>query len=775
MKNNTELTPIPQNYKNNIDWILKSYFDQGISFSNGFQKDAIQNAVGARATDRWDNWNCDISLIKNDIGLFVVVEDTGTVGLSGKNYTSKEIQDMMANGEKLKSDERLARFTSMFNSGGNETGGGLYGAGKSVYSAASNDYTYYFDSLRADGLYVANANKCGQVYDKAFENEDAQRFIKENTGLNPKETIGTRIIIFNPKEELINSIDTGEINKFIEESWWLIINRLDNNSSITVNNKQIVIPEELMKENAIHSFDLPFAEQYQDYHRVKHLGFYIFDEEIPYIWQGVSYYRKGMKIGEVELKDIPEKIEGKYWGYVEVDKEWEEELSEVEDSIHFGVSKNKKIKVCYQNLKKYCQNKIREKLIEWKYIKDIENENKKLDKELKDIADNIQNLFDKLGFENLGVGGKRPDFDVRWQDINYPNENSEKVTFGDILTFAARITSTYSTDKTFKYKLETIHKETGEVLSVLDENKITIKANSFEKIELPTLMVNDENSKKEAENRIRLTVKVPGSNKERIKELAYYYDYDKPIQSKEYASLDLYERHLPHENSRRVNFGESITNVAYKIDNKRNHMLNFKLNVSMHNTSDPSNPKIIDIASFTGIINPFEDFITPYIEKIEIDEETYGQFLSEGDIELRARLIANEDDEQYEKGDKITNYNFKLYLNKDEKNGKKDSFSPKSIDQPDNYKRSWYEVGTDRVIYINVGHPAYKKMSDDEEKQREYLTEQMLKQFVLLYLGEGKYDMFNDGRDKFEDMDTLKSIDQVLNKIENVYYENLRK
>lgn len=158
------MTPIPQNYKNNVDWILGAYTDAGVTFPNGFQKDAIQNAVGARKTDKWKNWSCDISFVENEHGRFVIVEDCGTVGLTGKNTPSEEINEMMAQGKTLPSTERLSRFTSMFNSGGNTTGGGLFGAGKSVYSVASSTYTYYFDSLREDGKYVANINKCGHSY-----------------------------------------------------------------------------------------------------------------------------------------------------------------------------------------------------------------------------------------------------------------------------------------------------------------------------------------------------------------------------------------------------------------------------------------------------------------------------------------------------------------------------------------------------------------------------------------------------------------------------------
>ena len=132
-----KMAPIPQNYKRSVEWILGAYTDAGVSFPNGFQKDAIQNAVGARKTNKWKNWACDISVVTNAHGTFVVVEDSGTVGLLGENMPVEIINEKMERDEVLPSTERLARFSSMFNSGGNETGGGLYGAGKSVYAVAS--------------------------------------------------------------------------------------------------------------------------------------------------------------------------------------------------------------------------------------------------------------------------------------------------------------------------------------------------------------------------------------------------------------------------------------------------------------------------------------------------------------------------------------------------------------------------------------------------------------------------------------------------------------
>lgn len=763
------LTSIPQNYKNNVDWILGAYTDAGVSFPNGFQKDAIQNSVGARKTNKWKNWKCEISVQKTNAGTFLVIEDSGTVGLTGNNTPAEEVDKMMAEGTVLPPTERLSRFTSMFNSGGNTTGGGLFGAGKSVYSVASETYTYYFDSLREDGKYVANINKCGQVNSVAFENEEAKKYIFDNTGLKEKATVGTRVIIVSPKKELLDSIEDGTLVEYIQESWWLIIQRLDEDSAITVNGIVVKVPEKI--KDATHVFELQNPELYQSYYKVKHFGLYVFDNGNN-IWQGISYYRKGMKIGEVELKDIPDKVNGKYWGYVEVDEEWEDDLSEIEDKVHFGVSKGKKIRSTYQYLKNYCNEKAKANLIEWGYIKDKENEDKKLQEELKQIANEIQDLFENLGFEDLGKGPQKADFDIRLQDIDYPVKDSERVTSNDEIKFSVRIKSSYATDKRFEYKIYVLNPTTGEIVSQIAKDKVTVKSNTVEKLNF-VHKVTKTNSVQYAENRIVLAVKVIGSGREKKKELVYFYDIDRPANNRDVVNLSLHECFFPVEGSRRVNFGESLEKVSYRIENKRNHKLSYKLNISIHNANDKTFPKIVDVASLVGEIEPFGDIVTPHIEKIEFLQSVYEQYLDAGILELRARLIANESDEQFEKGDKITSYFCKIYLNTDEKNGKNDAFNIKSIFAPENPKRSWHVPGQDRTIFLNNGHAAYINVADYPELQHEYLRERMLHEYVLMYLTEGKYDMFGQEGQDFAECEPQEAVDAVMSKIEEVYYKSL--
>ena len=79
MSDNT-LMQMPENYKRQVDWIFGAYELAGVSFPDGFQKDAIQNAVGARKHDSWKDWKCSISIVTNEKGTFLLVEDEGTQG-----------------------------------------------------------------------------------------------------------------------------------------------------------------------------------------------------------------------------------------------------------------------------------------------------------------------------------------------------------------------------------------------------------------------------------------------------------------------------------------------------------------------------------------------------------------------------------------------------------------------------------------------------------------------------------------------------------------------
>jgi hypothetical protein len=54
------------------------------------------------------------------------------------------------------------------------------------------------------------------------------------------------------------------------------------------------------------------------------------------------------------------------------------------------------------------------------------------------------------------------------------------------------------------------------------------------------------------------------------------------------------------------------------------------------------------------------------------------------------------------------------------------------------------------------------------EMQRAYIKEQMLKQYVFLYLYEQKFSMFNVGGKRLEEMDIVEVNDAINNLIEKI-------
>lgn len=180
-------------------------------------------------------------------------------------------------------------------SGGNVHGAGKFGVGKSVYSAASKTYKYWFDSYTIEGKYIANVNNRGYMYPEAFEGDEAKSEIKKATGLDPKTTHGTRIIIFDPREDLIESIESKEIFEFIRENWWVSIDRMAGTSGIYVNDEKVVLPQLAENKN---EWALPSPYKVSPGRIVKRCVLNVStDEDIP--WHGIAYFRVGMKIQNV--------------------------------------------------------------------------------------------------------------------------------------------------------------------------------------------------------------------------------------------------------------------------------------------------------------------------------------------------------------------------------------------------------------------------------------------------------------------------------------------
>lgn len=324
--------------------ILESY---PLSLAHGIQKDAIQNGwdacVKQTPSHIKKNWKFEFELLERpDWPRMLLMSDFGTCGLTGM-MTSADITEEEVPPE----EERWARWESLAFGKAGEEYLGARGQGKMIFLAASGDHVIAYDSLREDGSYRMG---CTQATHKGcpvihFDEDEGKKGIESRLGLEPVDHQGTRVIIINPVDELVQSIKSGEFLGFIEETWWPLIYKLGAIVDVKFNGnvlraktpKLFPIIKEMqetkvfktwVKENTIIKFER--AE-----YNIKRLCFACnLERNAPEIHQGVAVFRKGMKVSFV---NFPSKIlRNKVYGYVECDSEVDKMLRKLEMPNHYG-------------------------------------------------------------------------------------------------------------------------------------------------------------------------------------------------------------------------------------------------------------------------------------------------------------------------------------------------------------------------------------------------------------------------------------------------------
>lgn len=330
---------------------LYGYEDSPLSqrISHGLQKDAIQNGWDAREKDTRtflrDNWKFEFELSALSNGkTILMMTDHGTVGLTG-DLTSDDLKSGDISADELPENERWARWEA--HGFAKLEGLGARGWGKMLYMVASKEYTIYYDSVRSDGTYkfggsTATMSGCPIL---RHEGEEAKEFIKSNFGIDPLSHQGTRVIIMDPVDEVIEDINNGNFVRFIEETWWP--NILKNGVEITVkcNGKKTKaqVPDlfPITKETSESDTFKTWVKDEDDFKK-KHAGLKIKrlcvacdkEEEAGELYQGIACFREGMK---VEVVKFPAKaLKNKVYGYIEFDKNMEEELREIEKPTHYA-------------------------------------------------------------------------------------------------------------------------------------------------------------------------------------------------------------------------------------------------------------------------------------------------------------------------------------------------------------------------------------------------------------------------------------------------------
>jgi hypothetical protein len=322
--------------------------DYKYGMPHGVQKDALQNgwdAVDGPATRNnvSSNWGFEFELTTTSSGVKIfTLTDKGTTGLTG-NMTSKDEYSA----ESLPQDEKWARWESLAFAKSGKSDLGARGQGKMVFIVASKDHCIFYDSLRKDGTYRFGGTQATDRGCPVFhhDGDEGKRKLKDMLGLEPIENKGTRVIIYNPSDELIQTVESGEFLSFIEETWWPLILKFEAKITLKYGDfeKTAQVPDffpiaENLKETETFRtwiVDNKKIKSLGSEYKIKHIKIaYNENEEKPERFQGIACFRGGMKVATIDFPIL--RLRPHVFGYVEFEDTVDEKLREVEEPNHYN-------------------------------------------------------------------------------------------------------------------------------------------------------------------------------------------------------------------------------------------------------------------------------------------------------------------------------------------------------------------------------------------------------------------------------------------------------
>jgi len=336
------------NWPNKVIDIVDGYGEhRGVA--HGVQKDGIQNGWDARVDKRLGKgWSFVFELVKGKSGrTFLTMTDKGTTGLTGRVLQPEELQ------EDLPPEEKWGRFENVaFTKGPSEEALGSRGKGKFIFVGAANNYTILYDSLREDGTYRFGYRtiKLTDSPIDAFDGDEGKKLLAKLTDsvLPPLLEIGTRVIIVDPINDVIKSIESGSFLRFIGETWWEIISKFSKYGvQILVRQNgseaKATIPDEfVLPETDSKMYKVWLKKEI----KIKYMGkkyvikrlHIVRNTTCPVLEdiRGVAIQRGGMKICPIYIHYVPQEIADSVYGYITFDKKLDRALLVDEGSEHYS-------------------------------------------------------------------------------------------------------------------------------------------------------------------------------------------------------------------------------------------------------------------------------------------------------------------------------------------------------------------------------------------------------------------------------------------------------
>jgi len=731
----------PQNeWRSRIQTLERDY-KKARGLVHGLQKDAIQNGWGAKK--KGQPWSFAFELVKDpNSRTLLTMTDSGTWGLTGDVYDDPE-----AIPDSLPEQERLARFENMNFSGGQE-GPGLYGQGKLLFQAVSRNGEIIYDSLTSDGAYrLGRRFQQGRrllQYPKVVEGDQAKEHLAQLTGnaLIPLERVGTRITIVEPLPDVIEAIGNGTFLAYIQETWWeILLKQKAARISVAADGKiQLAHCPGVLEKLA--AGDLPKDRTYKIENqsltikgqtcRVKRLNMAALKKSIPDLLLGVSVQRRGMKIGPLDVADIPPDIEDAFFGYVELDENYETLLAEVEDTVHYGFEARS---APYRELKKFVQVHFDLFKKQLGYDDDGNEGSAKEKRALETALQKLNEVMKDLGLKGLGRRPKtRRPMTVAVANADFPTPGSRRVEHGETITDVRfLIRNRLNGARPVRVSVETIRKDGVAIEKLVDVKRTMEALETYATAGTDIRIASGVYPKFE---QVHCVCRVEDVAAGIVVATARFPIFIGTPDTKEDQAVRVLLEAItfPHgEDSRRVNYGEQLKDIEFTVENRIAAKVLVRIRVS-NLDAKRDNEEIENLLQEEVQIGSLGEYLVK-MPAISIEKEPY-ESVGQGKVRLRCRVTALKSVGTIEKGDRWT-CDVPWWLNRDEPGlgifADQDSWdggpkSPRSKVEP---------LGSNSYKFVlNRTHPDYGVVRDDSVQAERYIFELMAREALYIALDE---------------------------------------
>ena len=774
---NDEYGRMPQNDLVQIEGTEKDYKDLGKGLAHGFQKDAIQNGVGARVNKSMkkaclNGWAFNFELIEINGKKSITFWDEGTTGLIGRILSLEEIEIASAAGElgSSNSDEKLSRFFSRFESGGN-LGAGMFGRGKLIFSAASKDKSLLVDSLRTDKKYVASDRKIyGTTLSqlkKPKEDEDAKSFILEQSleALEPLTSPGTRITVLNIKEDLLKAFELSfedsnneeSLYHMISETWWEIIKL---GAKINLIRDGQILPVGLTSDlepllNAKHGIDgykvykkelKPINVDDQEY-KIKEIKLVVAKDKIPKNLRGVWGQRKTMQVGDM-FSDIRHEIKDKTFGYLRFDDDLETKLEEAENRVHYGFSGKTSI---VKRIRQFIRNSVDEFASDLGFV--AESSERRTRNIVNSALNELNDLAKGLGLQTgFGGGTQIKNYSLSIESFLLPNQDTKRVEIGQQIGPIEYCFRNHSTNLVRGNFVITF--EQGNIKEeVWKGESISINSRDSKNIKIDKLKIEEGVFSNEA----LLIVKARFIDSDTSQDFAsltreIWLGIDPPPPGKNLVELTVLPMQYPRKDTKRVELGESLGNIGFSVKNKENTDFKLKCEVVVRRskTEDRDVEVLHSLVKQEFVLKALSDYQWE-THDLEISEEMFGVVFNDENTtdkykkcEFFYRFSNAERYDEYDliKGTVLAKNNSRDFYCGVNPAGQSLFKKCQSVDDKDDPHRAKTSGSVDDgyIFILNTGHPAYKYIEEiSEELCEAYCQEQMMYHSVLNAIHDDKF------------------------------------